>query len=206
MADKEKAKQSKTSAEATSSTEDVKTKSKTADETSKEKTSHKSATKADKNQPDPVELQKQLTDLQKKNDELEDKYIRSEAEIQNMATRQKKEVAGLLKYDGQKLAKEILPVLDNLERALTVEVSDDTGKQLKKGVEMVQQHMVTAINDNGVTEINSVGEKFDPNFNQAVQTVPADKDHPADTVVQVLQKGYQLHDRVLRPAMVVVAK
>lgn len=206
MADKEKAKQSKTSAEATSSTEDVKTKSKTADETSKEKTSHKSATKADKNQPDPVELQKQLTDLQKKNDELEDKYIRSEAEIQNMATRQKKEVTGLLKYDGQKLAKEILPVLDNLERALTVEVSDDTGKQLKKGVEMVQQHMVTAINDNGVTEINSVGEKFDPNFNQAVQTVPADKDHPADTVVQVLQKGYQLHDRVLRPAMVVVAK
>lgn len=206
MADKEKAKQSKTSAEATSSTEDVKTKSKTADETSKEKTSHKSATKADKNQPDPVELQKQLTDLQKKNDELEDKYISSEAEIQNMATRQKKEVAGLLKYDGQKLAKEILPVLDNLERALTVEVSDDTGKQLKKGVEMVQQHMVTAINDNGVTEINSVGEKFDPNFNQAVQTVPADKDHPADTVVQVLQKGYQLHDRVLRPAMVVVAK
>lgn len=206
MADKEKAKQSKTSAEATSSTEDVKTKSKTADETSKEKTSHKSATKADKNQPDPVELQKQLTDLQKKNDELEDKYICSEAEIQNMATRQKKEVAGLLKYDGQKLAKEILPVLDNLERALTVEVSDDTGKQLKKGVEMVQQHMVTAINDNGVTEINSVGEKFDPNFNQAVQTVPADKDHPADTVVQVLQKGYQLHDRVLRPAMVVVAK
>lgn len=206
MADKEKAKQSKTSAEATSSTEDVKTKSKTADETSKEKTSHKSATKADKNQPDPVEFQKQLTDLQKKNDELEDKYIRSEAEIQNMATRQKKEVAGLLKYDGQKLAKEILPVLDNLERALTVEVSDDTGKQLKKGVEMVQQHMVTAINDNGVTEINSVGEKFDPNFNQAVQTVPADKDHPADTVVQVLQKGYQLHDRVLRPAMVVVAK
>ena len=112
----------------------------------------------------------------------------------------------MIKYDGQKLAKEILPVLDNLERALTVEVTDETGQQLKKGVEMVQQHMVQAIHDNNVTVIDNVGEKFDPTDSQAVQTVPADDDHPSDTVVQVLQKGYKLDDRVLRPAMVVVAK
>lgn len=162
---------------------------------------------SDKNvDPQIAELQKQIEELQKKNSELDDKYIRSQAEIQNMANRQKKEVASIIKYDGQKLAKEILPVLDNLERALTVEVNDETGKQLKKGVEMVQQHMVKAINDNNVTAIDNVGEKFDPNDSQAVQTVPADKDHPEDTVVQVLQKGYKLNDRVLRPAMVIVAK
>lgn len=192
MADKKKEQSENKQA----SKEDVKTK--------EAKTSEKKATA--KKETEVEKLQKEIADLKKKNDELDDKYIRSEAEIQNMANRQKKEVANILKYDGQKLAKEILPVLDNLERALAVEVTEDTGKQLKKGVEMVQQHMVKAMSDNNVVEINNVGEKFDPNDSQAVQTVPSDKDHPADTVVQVLQKGYKLNDRVLRPAMVVVAK
>ncbi|MFC6322326.1 nucleotide exchange factor GrpE [Companilactobacillus baiquanensis] len=147
-----------------------------------------------------------LKDLKAKNAELEDKFLRSQAEIQNMNNRHKKEVAGILKYDGQKLATEILPVLDNLERALTVEVDDDAGKQLKKGIDMVQQHMVKALKDNKVTVIDGVGDKFDPTDSQAVQTVPADDDHPKDTIVQVLQKGYKLEDRVLRPAMVVVAQ
>lgn len=147
-----------------------------------------------------------LKDLKAKNEELEDKFLRSQAEIQNMNNRHKKEVSGILKYDGQKLATEILPVLDNLERALTVEVDDDAGKQLKKGIEMVQQHMVKALKDNKVTVIDGVGDKFDPTDSQAVQTVPADDDHPKDTIVQVLQKGYKLEDRVLRPAMVVVAQ
>lgn len=147
-----------------------------------------------------------IKDLEAKNSELEDKFLRSQAEIQNMNNRHKKEVAGILKYDGQKLATEILPVIDNLERALAVEVSDDAGKQLKKGIEMVQQHMVKALTDNHVTIIDNAGDKFDPADSQAVQTVPADKDHAKDTVVQVLQKGYKLEDRVLRPAMVVVAQ
>nr|WP_239061358.1 MULTISPECIES: nucleotide exchange factor GrpE [unclassified Lacticaseibacillus] len=142
--------------------------------------------------------------LQKDRDELEDKYLRAAAEINNMNKRFNKEREDMAKYDGQKLATAVLPVLDNLERALATEVTDDAAQSLKKGVEMVYSHLDNALKENGVTEITATG-KFDPNLQQAVQTVPADKDHAKDTVVQVLQKGYKLKDRVLRPAMVVVA-
>jgi len=184
--------------------EDVKASSKQTKEAPKAdaKDAKKSAEKVTKIDPKDAKIK----DLEAKNSELEDKFLRSQAEIQNMNNRHKKEVAGILKYDGQKLATEILQVIDNLERALDVEVSDDAGKQLKKGIEMVQQHMVKALTDNHVTIIDNAGDKFDPNDSQAVQTVPADKDHAKDTVVQVLQKGYKLEDRVLRPAMVVVAQ
>ena len=168
------------------------------------KTDKKAEEKTAKKKVDPKDAK--IKDLTAKNADLEDKFLRSQAEIQNMNNRHKKEVAGMLKYDGQKLATEILPVLDNLERALNVEATDDSSKQLKKGIEMVQQHMVKALEDNHVKAIDNVGEKFDPAVAQAVQTVPADDDHKKDTVVQVLQKGYKLEDRVLRPAMVVVAQ
>jgi molecular chaperone GrpE len=168
------------------------------------KTDKKAEEKTAKKKVDPKDAK--IKDLTAKNADLEDKFLRSQAEIQNMNNRHKKEVAGMLKYDGQKLATEILPVLDNLERALNVEATDDSSKQLKKGIEMVQQHMVKALEDNHVKAIDNAGEKFDPAVAQAVQTVPADDDHKKDTVVQVLQKGYKLEDRVLRPAMVVVAQ
>lgn len=147
-----------------------------------------------------------LDDIKKveaERDELSDKYIRAQAEIVNMRRRNEKEQASLIKYDGQKLAKAILPALDNLERALAVESASE---QLQKGVKMVQIDLLKALKENHVAEIEAEGQAFDPNMHQAVQTVPADDDHPADTVVQVLQKGYILKDRVLRPAMVIVAQ
>ncbi len=136
----------------------------------------------------------------------DDKYLRAEAEIQNMTNRFNKERAQILKYDGQDLAKSILPVLDNLKRALAIEVVDDNGKQLKKGIQMVHDHLVKALNDHGITEIKADGETFDPTLHQAVQTVPVEEGQKPETVVNVLQAGYQLKDRVLRPAMVVVAQ
>lgn len=147
-----------------------------------------------------------LDDIKKveaERDELSDKYIRAQAEIVNMRRRNEKEQTSLIKYDGQKLAKAILPALDNLERALAVESASE---QLLKGVKMVQTDLLKALKENHVAEIEAEGQAFDPNMHQAVQTVPADDDHPADTVVQVLQKGYILKDRVLRPAMVIVAQ
>ncbi|MDV2910845.1 nucleotide exchange factor GrpE [Pediococcus acidilactici] len=149
---------------------------------------------------DPAEIEK----ITAERDELSDKYIRAQAEIVNMRRRNEKEQASLLKYDGQKLAKAILPALDNLERALTVEA--EHSEQLLKGVEMVQKDLLKALKENNIAEIEADGQKFDPNLHQAVQTVPADDDHPADTVVKVFQRGYILKDRVLRPAMVVVAQ
>lgn len=151
------------------------------------------------------ELEEKINDLSKQKQEFEDKYLRSQAEIQNMHQRFDKEKQQLIKYDGQKLAKEILPALDNIERALQVDISDESGEQLKKGIEIVQQSLSKALADSDITEIKAENEKFDPNMHQAIQTVPADDNHPADTVVQVLQKGYILKDRVLRPSMVIVA-
>lgn len=149
------------------------------------------------------EADDKLAELQKKYDAMEDSFLRSQAEIKNIQMRNQKEQANLLKYDGQSLAKDVLPVLDNLERALAAEATDES---LKKGVQMTYDHMKHALEDHGVKEIEAQGQAFDPTIHQAVQTVTVDGDQKADTVVQVFQKGYYLKDRVLRPAMVVVAQ
>ncbi|MCZ4414075.1 nucleotide exchange factor GrpE [Enterococcus lactis] len=139
-------------------------------------------------------------------EEMEDKYLRARAEIANMASRGKNEREQLQKYRSQDLAKKLLPSIDNLERALATEVSDDQGASLKKGVEMVLESLRNALEEEGIEKIPAKGESFDPNLHQAVQTVPATEDTPADTIVEVLQEGYKLHDRVLRPTMVIVAQ
>lgn len=158
-------------------------------------------------QPSKVDqLATQVADLKKQLDEKDDQYLRAEAEIQNMTTRFNKERAQILKYDGQDLAKSILPVLDNLERAFQTKVTDDNGKQLMKGIQMTHDHLVAALKDHGITEIEAEGKPFDPNLHQAVQTVPVQGDQKPDTVAKVLQAGYQLKDRVLRPSMVVVTQ
>ena len=151
-------------------------------------------------------LAKEIADLKEKNKDLEDKYLRSEAEIQNMQNRYSKERAQLIKYESQSLAKDILPAMDNLERALSVKADDDVSKQLKKGVQMTLDSLTKAMKDHGIVEIEAEGVKFDPTLHQAVQTVAAENDDQKDHVVQVLQKGYQYKDRTLRPAMVVVAQ
>lgn len=165
-----------------------------------------SATDDQAEQTTAVDPTQQITDLKAQLDAKDDQLLRAQAEIVNMQNRNKKEQAALLKYDGQALAKDVLPVLDNLERALATPADDEVAQQLKKGVEMVYGHLQDALKKHGVTEVAAAGEKFDPNIHQAVQTVPVDDDHPADTVVQVLQRGYLLKDRTLRPAMVVVAQ
>ena len=152
------------------------------------------------------DLEQQIADLQAKYDEMEDKYLRAEAEMQNMTKRFKNEQAQLLKYEGQKLATEILPVMDNLNRALQIEVEDETSAQLKHGIEMVAKDMEKALKDNEITKIEALNQPFDPTKHQAVKSVPVEKGQKAETVVEVYQDGYMLKDRVLRPAMVVVAQ
>jgi len=147
-----------------------------------------------------------ITELEDKVSGLEDRYLRAEAEIKNIQARNAKERAALLKYDGQQLAHDLLPVVDNIERALDSKVDDDQNQALKKGIELVLQHLNEALTKNGIEEIEATGVKFDPQLHQAVQTVPATDEVPADHVAQVLQKGYKLKDRVLRPAMVAVAQ
>lgn len=133
-------------------------------------------------------------------EEFENKYLRAVAEMQNIQRRSSEERQSLQRYRSQDLAKAILPSLDNLERALAVEgLTDD----VKKGLEMVQESLVQALKDEGIEEVEATGA-FDPNVHMAIQTMPVDEDHEVDTIAQVFQKGYKLHERVLRPAMVVV--
>lgn len=132
-------------------------------------------------------------------DEFENKYLRAHAEMQNIQRRSSEERQQLQRYRSQDLAKAILPSLDNLERALAVEgLTDD----VKKGLEMTRDSLIQALKEEGVEEVEV--DSFDHNFHMAVQTLPVDDEHPADSIAEVFQKGYKLHERLLRPAMVVV--
>ncbi|MGX7417760.1 nucleotide exchange factor GrpE [Carnobacterium gallinarum] len=139
-------------------------------------------------------------------DEMEDRYLRLQAELANMRKRGQKEREDAAKYRSQSLATELLPVIDNLERAMATDIDDAQAEGLKKGLEMVMTTFRTALKNEGIEEINPVNEAFDPNYHQAVQTQPVEEGQASDTIVTVLQKGYVLKDRVLRPAMVIVAQ
>lgn len=162
--------------------------------------------KAEANAPETDQKADQIKELQAQLASMEDKYLRSQAEIANMHTRFKKEQETMLKYEGSKLAKAVIPAVDNLERALDVPTEGEAAAKIKTGVEMVLKTVVQALESNEIKAVGMVGEEFNPNIHQAIQSVPADDDHPADTIVSVMQKGYVIKDRVLRPAMVSVAQ
>ncbi|UQS83508.1 nucleotide exchange factor GrpE [Bombilactobacillus thymidiniphilus] len=144
-------------------------------------------------------------ELEKKLKDSQDQLLRSQAEIQNIKKHNQQDQANLIKYDGQKLATAILPSIDNLQRALQAQ-AEEHESAIVTGVEMVLKQLQQALSENNITEIVATDVKFDPTLHQAVQMVPADDEHEPETVVQVLQTGYKLKDRVLRPSMVVVAQ
>lgn len=152
-----------------------------------------------------VELS-EVDELKIKLDEMEDKFLRVSAEMANIVQRNRNERELLQRYRSQDLGKKLLPVIDNLERAMATEVTDEQSIGLKKGVEMVLESLRFALKEEGIEEIPAKGEAFDPNVHQAVQTIPVSEGVEPDTVVEVLQKGYKLHDRVLRASMVIVAQ
>ncbi|MGO3133679.1 MAG: nucleotide exchange factor GrpE [Streptococcus thermophilus] len=188
--------------EATETTEEVVEETKEATETTEEVVEGtKEATETTEEVVEETKETSELEEAQARAEEFENKYLRVHAEMQNIQ-RRAKERQQLQKYRSQDLAKAILPSLDNIERALAVEgLTDD----VKKGLEMIQESLINGLKEEGIEEIAADGE-FDHNFHMAIQTMPADDEHPADTIAQVFQKGYKLHDRILRPAMVVVYK
>ncbi|WP_322348862.1 nucleotide exchange factor GrpE [Jeotgalibaca ciconiae] len=148
----------------------------------------------------------EIEQLTKELEETQDRYLRVQAELANIQKRNAKERQDAAKYRSQVLANELLPVVDNLERALEIEVEDEKALNLKKGVEMVYNSFVEALKSEGIEVINPVNEPFDPNFHMSIQVQALEEGQEADTVVSVVQKGYSLKDRVLRPAMVIVAQ
>ncbi|WP_313470295.1 nucleotide exchange factor GrpE [Carnobacterium sp.] len=148
----------------------------------------------------------EVTQLKADLAEKEDQYLRLQAELANIRKRNQKEKEDAAKYRSQSLATELLPVIDNLERALAIEVTDEEGQNLKKGLEMVMDSFKTALEHEGIEVIDPLNQPFDPNYHQAIQTAPLEEGQEANTVVNVFQKGYSLKERILRPAMVIVAQ
>lgn len=144
--------------------------------------------------------------LKNEYDELDDRLVRVQAELQNIQRRNKRDREAASKYRSQDLAKEILPAIDNLERALSIEVDDEAGENLKKGIEMVLDNITQALNNHGIEEIQAEGQMFDPNYHEAYTQLPAQEGQESGQVAQVFEKGYILHDRVLRAAKVAVVQ
>ena len=147
----------------------------------------------------------------KENEELKDRALRVAAEMENLRRRTARDVHDARAYAIANFARDMLSVSDNLRRALDAvpaeaKASGDAGfKALIEGVDITERAMLAALERHGVKKLDPEGEKFDPNFHQAMFEVP-NPDVPANTVVQVVQAGYSIGERVLRPAMVGVSK
>lgn len=146
----------------------------------------------------------EITRLQTENEQLNDRLLRLQAEFENFKRRTEKERINLRKYQSQNIVEQLLPVLDNFERALQVEVSEEA-KTMMEGIEMVYNQLVAALEAEEVKPIDTVNEPFDPNYHHAVMQTE-DETIESNIVVEELQKGYLLKDKVIRPAMVKVNK
>ena len=142
-----------------------------------------------------------LAEAQAKIVELQESFLRAKAETENVRRRGQDDVAKAHKFAIESFAEHLLPVLDSLEAALA-DNSGDLAK-VREGVELTLRQLTGALEKGRVVAVNPVGEKFDPHRHQAISMVPAEQE--ANTVVSVLQKGYVIADRVLRPALVTVA-
>ena len=147
-------------------------------------------------------LQQALHNAEQQAKQHYDAWLRAKAEADNVRKRAQADLANAHKYALENFASELLPVRDSLEAGLAVENS--TLEALRQGMELTLKQLDTAFEKSAINEINPVGEKFDPHKHQAMTTVESDK--PPNSVVHVLQKGYTLNDRVLRPALVTVSK
>ncbi len=145
----------------------------------------------------------EMAELQAKLDETTNRMLRVQADFDNYRRRSKTEKEVAEKYKAQSLITELLPALDNFERAMAVEVESEDAKSLMQGMEMVYRQLNDALSKEGLEEIKAEGEQFDPHFHQAVMQVQ-EEGYESNQVVEQFQKGYKLKDRVIRPAMVKV--
>ncbi len=143
----------------------------------------------------------EIASLKAEVDAKEEQYLRLYAEFENYKRRIQNEAQTQKRYQAQKVLTDVLPALDNFERALKIEGDDESFNALKKGVEMVYESLLKALEDNGLEKIKTEGEQFDPNFHQAVMQ-DENPDFESGQITEELQAGYQLKDRVLRASMV----
>jgi molecular chaperone GrpE len=153
-----------------------------------------------------IDYEAKLAAAETKANDNYDRMLRVLAEFENYKKRSVKEMADFRKFANENFARDILGVLDNLERAIKSSADDEESSHcVVAGVEMILKDLVRILEKFSVTPIQAVGKPFDPLYHQAVSQVPS-KDHKPNTVIQEFQKGYMIHDRLLRPSMVVVSK
>lgn len=156
------------------------------------------------------ETKEDLADSQeKKIVELNDKVLRLLAENQNIRKNQEKEKEDILKYGSFNFASQILNLTDNLDRAFSIFKNNEKFKdkeflEITNGIELIEKELLNTLEKNSITYIDCLNKKFDPNFHQALSEIDSEKE--PGTVVEEVQKGYMLHDRLLRPSLVNVAK
>ncbi|SPD71985.1 Protein GrpE [uncultured Desulfobacterium sp.] len=169
----------------------------------------KAEAKADKDIPledmKKAELIEKLRETQKTADKNYDLYIRSLAEIENLKKRFQKDKNDLAKYANESLIRQLLTVLDNMEKAISSSTDGNSVDAVREGVELTLKGLLDIMEKAGVKQVEAMGRPFDPNFHEALMEREA-KDTESGTIIQELQKGYLLNDRLIRPSMVVVSK
>ena len=154
----------------------------------------------------PIERQAggDLDDLQAELDDLKDRLLRSQAETENVRRRTQRELQESRRYANQTLLLDLLPVIDNIERAISAAKESQEATGLLEGFEMVHQLLLATLDKHHCRPVPADGQAFDPAIHEAISHLPS-PDHERGSVMVVSQQGYQLHDRVIRPAQVVVS-
>ena len=154
-------------------------------------------------EPDGDALLQELEDAKRLAGEYQDRMLRMQAEMENLRKRAQRDVANAHKFAIEKFAGELLQVRDSLELGLGA--GDVEAEKLREGTELTLKILTSTMQKFSIEEIDPAGEVFDPNLHQAMTTQES-REHEPNTVIQVMQKGYTLHERLLRPAMVIVSK
>ena len=151
------------------------------------------------------ELQKRLEMAEQADKKAQDQYIRAHAEMENIRRRSERDVSNARKFALENFSKDLLPVIDSMEKALEVKSDDSAVNAMKEGVSMTVKMFIDAISKYGLKQIATIGEKFNPNVHEAMAMQPS-KEVEENTVLEVFQNGYELNGRVVRPARVIVSK
>ncbi|UPK42351.1 nucleotide exchange factor GrpE [Paenibacillus pabuli] len=148
--------------------------------------------------------QDEIARLKAEAEENQQRFVRAQADFDNFRRRTQKEKEELAKYASMKLVTELVPVIDNFERAMATVPEGTEVESFSKGIQMIFRQLETVLNNEGLTAMDSVGQPFNPEFHQAIMSVESDE-YEEGIVVEEVQKGYMLKDKVLRPAMVKVS-
>jgi len=151
-----------------------------------------------------LKSEKKVEELTEKNEELNDRYLRLYSEFDNYRKRTNKERLDLLKSASQELVVDLLPVLDDFDRAIKAMEVQGADQEIKEGVELVYNKLFGILSQKGLEPMNSIGKEFDTDFNEAITNIPAPSEDMIGKVVDVIEKGYLLNGKIIRFAKVVV--